>query len=218
MALRATRAVSPEPVGEATALLRRTVLVENDLARLIRLFGDALSEDRVTGHFCLAYGAGGNPVPVLGDCPELVQSAARAVELRPDTHAPVAAVKVGGAPGAITCVLLNISGRPLGLSAVARVRGYATLYAARASMLRPHADTPTLDPLQRYVLGRLLAGDELAAIADAVDRTVPEVRTAASRSVELLNARDLADATAIAARRGWLLNMVNEFSALCLKK
>lgn len=179
----------------ATARLRAEILIAPSPERLVALFSDALAEHGIRGHFCLRR-LGKDYVPLLGDAPELVTGRGGMTVDSEDTHFAAARV------------LLARPDRRLKREELARVRGYAQLFAARALALQELADDVEtecgLSLRERYVLGRRLAG--LAPVDMAIESglSVPTVNAAIDSAVERLGAKTAAEAVSIAARRGWL--------------
>jgi DNA-binding CsgD family transcriptional regulator len=179
----------------ATARLRAGLLIAPDTESLVELFAGALAEHGISGHFCLAR-SGDALVPVAGDMPSLMT---KADCLSVDLDASVL-------PGAR--VLLAGPGRPLDRDQLARVRGYAQLFAARVLALQELADDIETDCgltlRERFVLGRRLAGFAPVDIAAEAELTVATVAEAMDSAIGKLGAASLGEAIALAARRGWL--------------
>lgn len=185
----------PPASRPATARLRAELLIAPDAEGLVSLFAAALVEHGVNGHFCLLRREQGD-VPLLGDEPELI-------------GAGDALTFECGAPFAQqTRMLLAAPVQALGPEELARLRGYAELYAARAIALRELADDVRtecgLTLRERYVLGRGLAGLAPIDIALESGLSVAAVSAISDSAVRQLGAATLAEATAFAARRGWL--------------
>lgn len=181
------------PDRPATARLRAGLWLAGDGEALVDLFADALAEDGITGHFCVA-GTDGALIPILGDAPDLIGRMTEAMVV----DAPVLGARV----------LLRMPDRVPAADTLVRVRGYAQLYAARALDLRELADDVEtgcgLSLRERYVLGRRLAGLAPIDIACESGLSVATVSLALDQAVSRLGTPDLASATALAARRGWL--------------
>jgi DNA-binding CsgD family transcriptional regulator len=170
-------------------------LLAPDSESLVRLYADALLEDGIDGHFCLLR-QGEAETPLLGDRPDLIASGQPLV------------IDCGAPFTGRTRMLLAPPRDPLTSDALARLRGYAELYGARALALRDLADdVPTgcgLTLRQRFVLGRRLAGLATIDIAAEAGLSVDLVAEVESAAVRELGAPDLPEAIAFAARRGWL--------------
>jgi DNA-binding CsgD family transcriptional regulator len=188
----AARPSAPLP---ATTRLRAEILIAPDAERLVTLFAEALAEPGIGGHFCLRK-TGATLTPLLGDAPDLIGAPHRFFVDSDDMH-------FAGAR-----VLLAEPDRALGSEQMARVRGYAQLYAARALALQELADDVETDCglslRERYVLGRRLAGLAPVDIALEADLTVQTVVSAIDNAVARLGVRTVAEAISVAARRGWL--------------
>lgn len=197
------KASSPQQ-QTATARLRQRVLVENDLGRLTDLFAAALAEEGVAGHFAVEDGAEGMR-PLFGDSPWLVG----------DSSVPAWEMPLRGALGERTTLLLAVPERLIDQGAMARIRGYAALYVGRARVLHEKAsDIETACALtlcERLILGRMLLGEPLVDIAARIGRSVAAIASHVEDAVSKLGVADRQAAIALAARRGWLLTMVNEF-------
>lgn len=197
---------APRPVFPATAQLRATIFTVGTLEELVALFALALAEHGIPGHFCLRSWDGGAPVPFVGDRPELIR-------------APAGTIVVDIEDG---FVLLAPPAAPLDREALARVRGYALLYAARAAALHELAhDIETscgLSLCERFVLARRLAGAAPVDTAAEAGWSVATVGTHEASAIEKLGAANVAEAAAIAARQGWLLVTVNQISTLSLSE
>ena len=183
----------------AYAALRTTLPVSRDLDDLVVRFGAAIAEDGIDGHLCLI--AGGAETHILfGDSPAL-RDMVNGCDI----------LATAGGPR------LRLSRRPED-AAFARVRGFATLYLARALLLIEAGRTPItqtgLTLCERFILGRLLAGDCLLDIAVALDRSVACVQEMLARASDSLGAHSREEAIAIAARQGWLLSTLPHFPAL----
>jgi DNA-binding CsgD family transcriptional regulator len=91
---------------------------------------------------------------------------------------------------------------------MARIRGYAELYAARAVALQELADDVQtecgLSLRERFVLGRRLAGLAPVDIALESDLSVATVSAAIDSAIDRLGVSTLPEAISLAARRGWL--------------
>jgi len=183
----------PSSARPATAQLRTEIFAVRDSEALTVLFGDALAEHGIRGHFCVR-GRSATLVPILGDAPELIGS-------------EPSAIVVEAAESELR-VLLRRPDRALAPDELTRVRGYAQLYAAQALALRELADDVEtscgLSLRQRYVLGRRLAGLSPLDIATESGLSVATVSAALDGAVEQLRAPDLASAISLSARRGWL--------------
>lgn len=192
-----------EPAFPATALLRATLFTVGTIEDLVVLFANALAEHGISGHFSLKSWDGGAFVPFVGDCPELIRE-------------PAGTIVVDTEDGA--CVLLAPPEALLDRAALARVRGYALLYAAQAAALHERTrDVETncaLSLCERFVLARRLAGIAPVDIAAEAGLSVATVGAHEAKAVEKLGAGTVAEAAAIAARQGWLLVTVNEISTL----
>jgi DNA-binding CsgD family transcriptional regulator len=179
----------------ATTRLRAEILIAPDAERLVTLFADSLAEHGISGHFCLRKD-GSALTPLVGDAPELIAAPHRFFVDSDDMH-------FAGAR-----VLLAEPDRRLGSEELARVRGYAQLYAARALALQELADDVETDCglslRERYVLGRRLAGLATVDIALEAKLSVQTVVSAIDNAVARLGVETVAEATAVAARRGWL--------------
>ena len=187
------------PAGDdfpATARLRAELLIAPDSETLVNLFAHALAEHGILGHFCLRK-SGAVFTPLVGDCPELLQTQGDCIRIETDGRF------LAGAR-----MLLAQPVRPLSPAHLARVRGYAELYAARALALQELADdVPTecgLSLRERYVLGRRLAGLAPVDVALEAKLTVATVGAAIDSAIEKLGVNTLPEAIAFAARRGWL--------------
>jgi DNA-binding CsgD family transcriptional regulator len=184
--------VEPRP---ATARLRAELLIAPDAETLVALFAAALAEHGVGGHFCLLR-RGGQSLPLLGDAPALIGAGDALV------------IDCGAPFSQSTRMLLARPRAPLDRAATARLQGFAELYAARALALHELADDVAtecgLTLRQRYVLGRRLAGLAPVDVAAEAGLSVATVSALTDGAVERLGAASLADATALAARRGWL--------------
>lgn len=179
----------------ATSRLRAGLLIAPDTESLVDLFAQALEEHGISGHFCLAK-AGDVLVPLAGDSPALAGSGDC---MTIDTDNALM-------PGAR--VLLATPVAFLTREQLARVRGYAQLFAARVIALQELADDVETDCgltlRERYVLGRRLAGLAPLDIAAEAGLSVATVSQAIDSAVERLRTGTLEEAIAFAARRGWL--------------
>ncbi|MBA2918669.1 helix-turn-helix transcriptional regulator [Sphingomonas sp. CGMCC 1.13658] len=179
----------------ATTRLRAEILIAPDAERLVTLFADSLAEHGISGHFCLRK-TGSALTPLVGDAPELI---ARSHSFFVDSDD----MYFAGAR-----VLLAEPDRALNNEEMARVRGYAQLFAARALALQELADDIETDCglslRERYVLGRRLAGLAPIDIALEAKLTVQSVTAAIDNAVARLGAETQAEAISVAARRGWL--------------
>jgi DNA-binding CsgD family transcriptional regulator len=180
----------------ATTRLRGGLLVAPDAETLVALFADALSEHGISGHFCLrrmgdTYGL------LLGDRPELVGREQECLVI--ESH---------GSFLAQTRMLLAPPMKALLPEQMARIRGYAELYAARAVALQELADDVQtecgLSLRERFVLGRRLAGLAPVDIALESDLSVATVSAAIDSAIDRLGVCTLPEAISLAARRGWL--------------
>jgi DNA-binding CsgD family transcriptional regulator len=180
----------------ATTRLRGGLLVAPDAETLVELFADALSEHGIAGHFCLRR-VGSTYAPLLGDEPLLIGREADCLVI--DSEASLVAQ---------TRMLLGAPARPLSREQMARIRGYAELYAARAVALQELSDDVQtecgLSLRERFVLGRRLAGLAPVDIALESELSVATVSAAVDSAIERLGARSLSEAISFAARRGWL--------------
>lgn len=180
----------------ATARLRAELLIAPDAEALVAMFAQALAEHGVHGHFCLRQ-AGAGYAPLVGDTPDLIRGEADCI-----------VVDTAGSFPAGTRVLLAPPSAPLSPAQLTRLRGYAQLFAARALALQELADDVETDCglslRERYVLGRRLAGLAPVDIAIEAELSVATVAAAIESAIERIGARTLAEATSIAARRGWL--------------
>jgi DNA-binding CsgD family transcriptional regulator len=188
-------AAAPSLRLPATTRLRAEILIAPDAERLVTLFADALAEHGIGGHFCLRK-SGSALTPLLGDAPELIAAPHRFFVDSDDMH-------FAGAR-----VLLAEPDRTLDKEEMARVRGYAQLYAARALALQELTDDVETDCglslRERYVLGRRLAGLAPVDIALEAQLSVQTVTSAIDNAVARLGVATAAEAISIAARRGWL--------------
>jgi DNA-binding CsgD family transcriptional regulator len=179
----------------ATVRLRAEILLAPDSERLVTLFAGMLAEHGIAGHFCLRKTAT-TLTPLVGDMPELIAGRHNFFVDSDDTH-------FAGAR-----VLLAEPDRVLTKEEMARVRGYAQLFAARALALQELADDVEtecgLSLRERYVLGRRLAGLAPIDIANESGITVQTVSSAIDNAVARLGTQNQAEAIAFAARRGWL--------------
>jgi DNA-binding CsgD family transcriptional regulator len=179
----------------ATALLRGQILIATDPEALVALFAGALAEHGIDGHFCLRK-IGKAYLPLLGDAPGLIAS--------PDCLV----VDGDGALFSGTRVLLAKPSLPLGSEGLARVRGYAQLFAARAMALQELSEDVQTDCglslRERYVLGRRLAGLATLDIALESGISIETVNAATDSAIARLGVTTLPEATSLAARRGWL--------------
>jgi DNA-binding CsgD family transcriptional regulator len=193
-----TLATSPNRPADfpATARLRAELLIAPDAETLVSLFALAMAEHGINGHFCLRE-SGDGFTPLLGDQPELIRTPIGCIVVDTD-----------GSFLASTRMLLDRPVSPLGPEKLARVRGYAQLFAARAVALQELADDVEtecgLSLRERYVLGRRLAGLAPIDIAIEAGLSVATVSAAIDSAIERLGATTLAEATSLAARRGWL--------------
>lgn len=193
-----SRRIVSAPLRPAAARLRAELLAAPDPESLVRLFGDALAEEGIGGHFCLLNSDAGE-TPMLGDAPELIGS----------EH--TIAIDCGAPFTQRTRMLLATPAAALAPETMTKLRGYAELYGARAVALCEIADDVAtecgLTVKQRFVLGRRLAGLATIDIAAEADLSVASVCEIEEAAVRTLNAPSLADAIAFAARRGWLAVM-----------
>lgn len=198
MPARAT-APSIRSAEDARARLRATVLTAPQLEPLVEAFAGALAADGIEGHVCARIG-GATIEAIFGDSPELVN--------RADGH------DVYRGEGG---VVLRLARRP-GPEAAARVRGYAVLYVARGLELARRAgevaDASGLSIYDRFILGRILVGDQFVDIAAKLDRSVASVRESVALASVALGAKSPQEAVATAARRGLLLSTIPDFDAL----
>ena len=175
----------------------------NDLAELTDHFAAVLAEEGVGGHFVID-DAGAADQPLFGDSPALIA----------DRGAPAWEIRVKGALGEEATILLAVPERLIDDATMARLRGFAALYVGRGLALHEKAsDLATGCPLtlcERLILGRLLLGEPLADVAARVGRSIGAVRSHVADAAAKLGADDRNAAVALAARRGWLLTMVNE--------
>lgn len=193
---------SPTP-DPAYGRLRDMVVTAPELEALVEAFAAAIAVDGVSGHICARIG-GATIEPLFGDSPDLVNRAdAFDVHRGPDG------------------IVLRLSTRPAPEGA-ARVRGYALLYVARGTELARRsaegAGAFGLSPSDRFILGRILAGDRLVDIAARLDRSVASVRESAKLATAQLGATRVEEAVATAARRGLLLSTLPDFSGLSPQK
>jgi DNA-binding CsgD family transcriptional regulator len=208
----------PRPAGPAGVLLRTRILSESRLDDLVDLFAAALSEDGITGHYCARRSADGL-VPLFGDSPRLLKRD-RLAALVPDDvgSAQARGVMVDGVLGERFAVALAPPLEAMHETAVARVRGYCALYAARGDVLREKAvdiATPCgLTICERFILGRLLVGDAVVDIAAQLDRSVAATNSHIDDAMKTLEMADRREAIALAARRGWLLTTISDFPPL----
>lgn len=213
------RAVASLPINppvSAVDALRRGVLGEHDLDRLIALFAAAIAEHGIDGHFCAARDDRGQLSPLFGDSPGLLAAAPVAGDLTDGLGA--SALPIRGAAGERYLMMLAPAARPLDDQAAARIRGYATLYAARGATLHEKSSGPLtacgLSLCERFILGRLLVGDSILDIALGLDRSPAAIESHIADAIAALGVADQPAAVALAARQGWLLTTVNHFSAL----
>ncbi len=176
---------------------------------LVSLYADALLEDSIDGHFCLVR-TGAAYTPLLGDRPNLINADS------------VLAIQCGAPFTRQTRMLLRPPAAPLDAEARARVRGYAELYGARALALGEMADDIGTECglmlRERFVLGRRLAGLATLDIAAEAGLTIATVSEIERNAIRRLNAPNLAEAIAFAARRGWLaITNVNNCSSSLVK-
>lgn len=180
----------------ATARLRGGILMAVDSEELVGMFADALREHGIAGHFCVR-ADGDRLCPVLGDAPELVTDRRGALVIEVDAIDGTSALMLFGRPS-----------RSLTAAEIARVRGYAELYAARAFALQEMEDDVEtgcgLTLRERFVLGRRLAGLAPIDIADEAGLSVEIVSASLDSAVARLEVSTPAAAIALAARRGWL--------------
>ena len=180
----------------ATARLRAELLIAPNSETLVTLFANALAEHGIAGHFCLRK-SGAGFTPLLGDSPALIGQAENCLHIDTDE-----AFMSG------TRVLLARPARPLSREHATRIRGYAELYAARALALQEMADDVSTDCgltlRERFVLGRHLAGLAPIDIAIEAKVSVATVSAAIDSAIAKMGVETLADAIALAARRGWL--------------
>ena len=171
--------------------LRTELLIAPQAEGLVALFAAALAEHGVDGHFCIQ-----NNLPLLGDTPTLIG------------RANVLVVDCGVSVAQQSRMLLAAPRRSLSKTELARLRGYAELYTARAIALQEHSDDVRTDCglslRERYVLGRRLAGLAPIDIALESGLTVATVSKLSDAAVERLGVGTLAQAIAHCARRGWL--------------
>ena len=176
----------------ATTRLRAGILIAADGEALVEMFGAALAEHGVTGHFCIRE-RDGLLQPILGDDPSLVGR----------QHDCLVVSAAGGVR-----ILLRRPNRPLSPEEMTRMTGYAHLFAARAFALQELADDVDtgcgLTLRERYVLGRRLAGLAPVDIAIETGLSVATVSAALDGATNRLGADSIPAAIAFAARRGWL--------------
>ena len=166
-----------------------------DTESLVELFSGALAEHGIDGHFCLTR-AGDALIPLAGDVPSVINASdSWSVEL--------GASVLPGAVVRMAAPAYSLSGDQL-----ARVRGYAQLFAARVMALQELADDVDTDCglslRERYVLGRRLAGLPPIDIAAEAKISVATVSEAMDSAIAKLGVESLGAAIALAARRGWL--------------
>lgn len=198
--------------------LRARILIESRLDDLVSLFAAALTEDGISGHYC---GRRDEPglVPLFGDSPRLMGDA-NVAPLAPAARFGKASrvVDVDGAWGEQFTIMLTPPMHALDKAAIARVRGYCVLYAARGEMLREkEADVMTacgLSLYERFILGRILVGDSLLDIALKLDRSVGVIDLHIADAMKALGMTDRRMAISLAARRGWLLTTMSDFPPL----
>lgn len=204
----------------ATASLRLHVLTETDLDRLTDRFAGALGEHGIAGHYCARRGESGRVVPLFGDSPALfgaeeARPFAGAVPAGPDG---ACAMTIEGAPADPFEMRFSGPAEALDKAAVARLRGYATLYVARAVILQAKLSGPVtasgLTLCERFILGRILVGDKVIDIAGRLGQPVPTVLAEIADAMATLGVEDRADAVALAARRGWLVTTLSDFPSL----
>lgn len=193
-----SRSLAAQPDGDfpATARLRAELLIAPDSEALVAMFAACLEEHGIAGHFCVGRN-GAVLTPLLGDSPGLIARPQDCIIVDSFEAFPAGA-RVLLAPPAVA-----LSGQHL-----ARVRGYALLFAARAIALQELADDVAtecgLTLRERYALGRRLAGLAPIDIAIEAGLSVETVSTLVDSAVERLGAASLPDAISLAARRGWL--------------
>lgn len=213
---RAIPSLLVEPAISAVEALRIAVVGEHDLERLTGFFAATIAEHGISGHFCAGRDDGGQLSPLFGDSPWLFAEDRFEDDLA-EAHGPCA-LAIRGALGDNFLVALAPPARRLDDRTAARVRGFASLYVARGAVLHEKRADPTtscgLSLCERVVLGRLLAGDSVLDIALRLDRSPAAIESHIADAMATLGTTDRADAIAFAARRGWLLTMVNDFSAL----
>jgi len=203
-----TQRTGQDAVASPAVRLRTAVIMENDLDRLSSLFAELLAEHHVPGHFCVRHGEAGM-LPLFGDRPALA-AAAGAV-----------GIGCGHAPGGACTMLLDSGVEALDEKALATIRGYAALVAARGALLAmKQATVPTACPLsleQRTILARLLCGTAEIDIAAELDLPVALVSALADDACRSLGKHDRTETIAAAARQGWLVMSVNPFYTLSLR-
>jgi DNA-binding CsgD family transcriptional regulator len=165
------------------------------LARLSALFAAALAAEGVDGHLCCAIDAAGDPVPLFGDSWALAGAG------------DAAALPFESAAGEALAMYLTPAAALTDRAARARVRLLCVVAAAAGVPLLEAEDAedagarhPT--SVERTCLGLTLAGWDRIDIADRLMRSPEAVGVHLRRAAARLGVDTVAEAVALASRRG----------------